>query len=56
MNVQDTTSELYNELLEIYYDEYYYLSHAKRKKMNHKFKPKKGYDHRKEESWRKSNW
>ena len=30
--MHDTASELYNELLETYYDENYYLSHAKRKK------------------------
>ena len=40
-NVHDKASELYNELLEIYYDEHCYLSHAKRKKMNRKYKPKK---------------
>ena len=48
-NAHDTASLLYNELLEIYYDEYYYLSHTKRKKMNRKYKPKKlfikGYDY-----------
>ena len=48
-NVHDKASELYNELLEIYYDEHCYLSHAKRKKMNCKCKPKKffikGYDY-----------
>ena len=38
--MHDTASEFYNELLETYYDEYYYLSHAK-KKMNHIYKPKK---------------
>ena len=48
-NVHDKASELYNELLEIYYEEHCYLSHAKRKKMNCKYKPKKffikGYDY-----------
>ena len=31
-NMHDRASELYNELLETYFDEYYYLSHAKTKK------------------------
>ena len=30
--MHDKASELYNELLKIYYDEHCYLSHAKRKK------------------------
>ena len=30
--MHDTASKLYNELLETYFDEYYYLSHAKSKK------------------------
>ena len=33
----DTASKLYNELLETYFDEWYYLSHAKRKKMDSKW-------------------
>ena len=33
----DTASQLYNELLKIYFDEYYNLSHAKRGKMNPKY-------------------
>ena len=53
--MQDTASELYYELLETYFDEYYYLSHAKWKKKNHKYKPKKlfikGYDY---SVWRKN--
>ena len=48
-NVYDTALELYNELLERYFDEYCYLSHAKRTKINGKCKPKnlfiKGYDY-----------
>ena len=40
-NVHDTASELYNELLKTYYDEYFYLSHAKSKKLDRKYKPKK---------------
>ena len=28
-NVHDTASQLYNEFLETYFDEYYYLSHGK---------------------------
>ena len=48
--MHDTALELYNELLETYFDEYYYLSHGKRKKMDPKYKPKKlfakGYDYR----------
>ena len=47
-NVCDTALELYNELLETYYDEYCSLSDAKRKKMDRKYKPKtlfiEGYD------------
>ena len=48
--MQVTASELYYELLETYFGEYYYLSHAKKKKKNdHKYKPKKllikGYDY-----------
>ena len=39
--MHDAASELYNEFLETYYDQYYCLLHAKRKKMNHKYKPKK---------------
>ena len=31
-NVHNTASQLYNELLETHFHEYYYLSHAKRKK------------------------
>ena len=31
-NVYDPASELYNELLGTYFDEYYYLSDAERKK------------------------
>ena len=48
-NVHHTTSELYNELLRKYYDKCCYLSHAKRKNLNRKYKPKKlfiiGYDY-----------
>ena len=48
--MHDTALELYNELLETYFDEYHYLSHGKRKKMDPKCKPKKlfakGYDYR----------
>ena len=44
----DTALELYNELLETYYDEYCSFSDAKRKKMDRKYKPKtlfiEGYD------------
>ena len=36
----DAASELYNELLGTYFDEYYYLLDSKRKKMEHKYKPK----------------
>ena len=36
-----TVSELCNELLGTYFDEYYYLSDAERKKMKRKIKPKK---------------
>ena len=40
--MHDTTLELYNELLETNYDEYHYLSLAKKKKkVNRKYKPKK---------------
>lgn len=35
----DTASKLYNELLEIYFDEYYGFSGAKRKKINSKYDP-----------------
>ena len=41
MCIIQLSSELCNELLGTYFHEYYYLSDAKRKKMNHKFKPKK---------------
>ena len=37
----DKDSELNNELLEIYLDEYNGLSHAKRKKIDHKYSPVK---------------
>ena len=40
-NVYDTASELYNDLLETYFDEYYYLLEAERNKMESKYKPKK---------------
>ena len=40
-NVYNTASELYNDLLEIYFDEYYELSDAKRDKMKCKYDPKK---------------
>ena len=36
----DKASELYNELLETYFDEYYDLWDAERKKMEIKYKPK----------------
>ena len=36
MNVCDTPSELYNEMLVIYFDKYYDFSDAKRKKMDSK--------------------
>ena len=39
MDVYNTTSELYNELLEIYFDEYGNFSDAKRKKMGSKYNP-----------------
>ena len=42
-NVHHTLSESFNELLEIYFDECCYLSHAKGKKMDPKYKPKKIY-------------
>ena len=35
----NTAPELYNDLLEIYFDEYYKLSGAKRKKMKLKYDP-----------------
>ena len=41
MCIIQLSSELCNELLGTYFDEYYYLSDAERKKMNNKFKPKK---------------
>ena len=41
MYVHDTAQELFNELLETYFDEYYYLSDAKTKTMDRKYKPKK---------------
>ena len=48
-NIYPTASELYNELWETYLDEYFYLSHVKRKKMNPKYKLEKlfskGYDY-----------
>ena len=37
----NTASELYNDLLGIYFDEYYELSDAKRNKMKYKYDPKK---------------
>ena len=40
-NVHDAASELYNEFLETYFDEYYNLSVVKRKKMNHEYEPEK---------------
>ena len=47
-NVYDIALELYNELLETYFDESYYLSHVKRTKMIPKYKLEKlfikGYD------------
>ena len=43
IKVHDTSSELYNELLETYYDEYHYLSHAERKKMDRKYKTEYDY-------------
>ena len=39
MNVYDTASKLYNDLLEIYFDEYNDLSDVKRKKMDPKYNP-----------------
>ena len=39
--MHDKSSELYNELLETYIHEYYYLSSTRRKKMNRKYEPKK---------------
>ena len=36
----DTVSELYNDFLETYFDEYYDLSDAERKNIEHKHKPK----------------
>ena len=40
----DTSSELYNELLRTYFEEYYcYLSVAERKTVDHKYRPKKLY-------------
>ena len=45
----DTASELYNVLLETYFDEYCDLSDAERRKVEHKYKPKslllKPYDY-----------
>ena len=37
----DAGSELYNNLLETYFDEYYILSDAERKKLKLKYDPKK---------------
>ena len=42
-SVHHTPSESYNELPEIYFDKCCYLSHAKGKKMDPKYKPKKIY-------------
>ena len=46
--MHNTASKLYDEMLQIYYDTYYYLSHAKRQKVNCKYNSKnlfiKGYD------------
>ena len=39
MDLSNTASELYNELLEIYFDEYGNFSGAKRKKMGSKYNP-----------------
>ena len=39
--MRDTALELYKKLLGAYFDEYYYLSDRKRKKVNSKYKPKK---------------
>ena len=36
----DAVLELYNDLLEIYFDEYYDLSKAERKKIKRQYKPK----------------
>ena len=38
-NVYDKSSELYNDLLEIYFDEYNDLQVSKRKKINSKYNP-----------------
>ena len=35
----DTASELYNQLLGIYFDEYYDFSDTRRKKMDSKYDP-----------------
>ena len=47
--MHDTALELYNQLQEIYFDEYYYLLDAKSKKMYWKYETKKlvikGYDY-----------
>ena len=37
----NTASELYNNLLEIYFDEYYELSDARREKLESKYDPDK---------------
>ena len=45
---EDNASELYNEYLGVYYDQYMALSDAKKGKLDNKFEPKnlflKGYD------------
>ena len=41
LTVYDKDSELYNELLEIYFDKYNDLSDDKRKKIHHKYSPVK---------------
>ena len=40
-NVYSTASELYKDLLGIYFDKYYKLSNAKRKKIDSKYDPDK---------------
>ena len=39
MDVYDAVSELYNDLLKIYFDEYYDFSGAGRKKIDPKYEP-----------------
>ena len=40
LTVYDSNSELYNEYLEIYYDQYVGISDVKKRKFGHKYDPK----------------